>query len=177
MINLALNNQVNNINIELSNLGKVLLNCSVLLYKKVVQKSLSYAPFDNATVDYTYAPSYLEYDSYFTQNQIQVVLQYYTDKVDSVIALIIATGIESQFNQKINELNISISNLSDFALALYNGQNNRILMYTTQFGMSIRTALLLNGFTLNNLPLVMLFNMSNINTINYIDKGVELILL
>lgn len=177
MINLEINQDIININNSLSNLSLILYNSGVLLYKKILQKSLTYAPFDNATINYDYVPPNLQYNFYFTTNQIQVIMAHYVNNVNNVITMIVNSGLESQFNNKINQLNESIAQLNDFAISLYNGSNNNIIHYITPNPMSIRSALLLNGLSLNNMELVIIFNMDNINTLNYIDAGVELILL
>ncbi len=177
MINLELQQQINNINSNLSILSLQLLNCSILLYKKIPQKSIDYAPFDNAIVNFTYTPPQLQYDFYFGQNQIQQVITYYVGNVNTILALLIDSGLESQFTPKINQLNSSIAQLNNFATSLYNGSNSKIISYTVPYPMSIRSALLLNNLTLDNMALVILFNMNTINTVNYIDVGTVLILL
>src|SRR3954470_23512101 len=105
MINLALQQDINNINNSLITLSLQLLNCSILLYKKIPQKSITYASFDNAIVDFNYTPIHLKYDFYFGANQIQTIISYYVDNTNIVLTMIIDSGLEAQFNAKINVLN------------------------------------------------------------------------
>lgn len=175
--NLALNNSIDVINAKLTTASNILYNCSVLLYQKIPQKSVTYAPFDNAVVNYQYVPANLQFSLYFGLNQIQTIITYYVNNVNAVLADIVASGFEAQLSNKINTLNQSISQLNNYAIALYQGQQTKIKNYVTPTPMSIRSALLLNNFSLNNLDIVILYNINSIYSLNYIPAGTELILL
>lgn len=175
MNNLELDNEINKLNTSLTNLSLTLLNCSILLYQNVVQKSITYAPFDNATVDYNYTPQNLQYSLFFGINQIQEVITYYVDQTNLVLTNIENTGLSSQMSAKINELNSSVSQLNTFAMALYNGQQSQLKSYTVPYNMSIRSALLLNGLTTNNIQLIQLYN--SLDSVNWILQGTVLLLL
>lgn len=175
MNNLELNNEINNLNNSLTNLSVILLNCSILLYQNVVQKSITYAPFDNATVNYNYTPQNLQYSLFFGINQIQEVITYYVNQANTVLTNIQNIGLSSQMSAKINEVNNSISQLDTFATALYNGQQSQLKSYTVPYNMSIRSALLLNGLTTNNIQLIQLYN--SLDSVNWIPVGTVLLLL
>lgn len=175
--NLALKNSVEVINADLANLSTILYNCSVLLYRSIPQKTITYAPFDNATVNYNYVPPSLRYTVLFGLNQIQTVISYYVDNVNSVLTKIDDAGLSSQVSNKINSLNQSIAQLNYFAISLYQGQQANIKTYTTPYAMSIRSALLLNNLPLTNINLVILYNINQIYSLNYIPAGVQLMLL
>ena len=177
IISPAVNSAIEVINEECTNLSKILYNCSVLLYQQIPQTNISYAPFDNAIVDYNYVPSGLQYYLYFGQNQIQTVIDYYVTNVNAVLTQINDYGLQSQLINKINSLQSSIASLNNFAVSLYEGQQNNIIIYITPYAMSIRSALLLNNLTLNNLSKVVLYNMNNVYSFNYIPQGVQLLLL
>ena len=177
IISPAINNAIEVINEECANLSKILYNCSVLLYQQIPQTSISYAPFDNATVDYNYVPDGLHYYLYFGQNQIQTVIDFYVNNVNAVLTQINNYGLQNQLITKINSLQSSIASLNNFAVSLYEGQQNNIIIYIVPYAMSIRSALLLNNLTLNNLATVILYNMSNVYSFNYISKGTQLLLL
>lgn len=177
IISPAINNAIEVINQQCTKLSTILYNCSVLLYQQILQKSITYSPFENATVNYDYVPTGIQYSLYFGKNQIQTVIQYYVDNVNIVLTQINSYGMESQLTSKINSLNNSITALNNFAVSLYEGQQNNVTVYITPYPMSIRSALLLNNLTLNNLATVILYNMDNGYSFNYIPQGTQLILL
>lgn len=177
IISPPINSAIETLNQMVTKLYNILYNSNVLLYQQIPQKQINYPPYGAAIVDYNYIAPNLQYYLYFGTNQIQSVIDYYVEQANIVLAQIKDYGLEAQLAQKINDIKVSITYLNLWAIALYNNQQNNFTVYTTPYAMSIRSALLLNNLSLNNMGLVLIYNMNNVDSFNYIPAGTRLILL
>jgi len=167
LINQQLNQELLNINSLYQNLSLYLLNCSNLLYQKIIQKVIQYSAFDNQVIDVNYIPKNLNNYRYFNDNQVKIVIDYYVDQCNIVLELIMNSDFYSQLSNYVTLINKSIADLNNLAVSLFQAQNKSVIHYVTPRNMSIRTALFLNGLDYSNIDLVVLFN-NNLISFNYI---------
>lgn len=177
MINPLIATNFSDFIIQFHELGKYLLNCSVLLYQKSIKKSLNFGDWDNFVIDYNYVPPNLQFNFYFLQSQMNTVIEFYVLQSNKLLDALAQSDYNNIAGNYVNLINQGISNINWLATSLWNEVNNAIINYTIPYNMSIRTALFLNNMTTDNLNLIAILNSNNIGTLNFIRAGTTIQLI
>jgi hypothetical protein len=157
-------NDINSIEVELQDLSNILFNCMLYAYK-YGNPPAQIAKLSKSEVDYNYLPPTLNQLKRYTLVQSEIILDYYNSKCKLTIAKIYEINSDGLFNNKINQVNTSISNL--YAVLQTIGNKVTTNTYLVPYAMSIRRVLSLNGIPLDAANAVMKLNPSILSS-NYI---------
>lgn len=148
-------------------LQKNLFNCTLYVYR-YGNSSVKISQLSASEINYQYIPKSLNQIKKYTLPQGDIIMNYYYEQTNIVLALIASYGIESIANDLIIQIKKSITNLSAVCQSI--GNKITTNYFVTPTDMSIRRVLSLNNLQLNRIGLVLELN-PHIISANYVPQN------
>jgi hypothetical protein len=168
-----------NLMTSLNNSYGTLSNSVLLIYNKL--SPFGYVNYDlaNIPIDYTQLPPLFKYATIVGANEVDTLLQYYSNEISSIVKQYIDNGIDTIFADHIYNFHNSITQLSNLCKVLLSTIDGTYITYTTPYVMSIRQVCFQNGLDFNNSEQIMSIIIANqqlLMSLNVIPSGTVLTL-
>lgn len=148
-------------------LQKTLYNCVLYVYR-YGNSSVKVSQLSASTIDYNYIPKVLNQTKKYTLPQGDIILNFYYQQTNQVLALIASYGVQTVASDLIVQIKKSITNLSAVCQTI--GNKITTNYYVTPYNMSIRRVLSLNNLELNRIGAVLELNPQIISA-NYVPEN------
>ena len=165
--------QIDTISDACQRMSNILLYCTKLLYTYMAPPGFRDFYLDPVVIDFSELPELFRFVTIFTDTEIGIIMDYYSNQTAATIALFSVYGLNRILPDKINQLRTSIDQLSQFAELLLLLQDVSTITYKVPYTMSIREVCWLNQipFLDSDLSPLLLNNRDVIGTTNAIPKG------
>lgn len=168
----------NNVTNKLNNIVNKTQSQTAFFYKKISQTIYTNNKLDNYNIDYSLLLPSSKYINNLNANQLNSQMEDFIKNCNDLTNYInnnIQIYNKIIFQQIINNLNLLISQLNNFATSLLNANNN-IINYTTTYNMSMSEAMYNNNINLDTWQIQINYN-PQILDYNNIEKDTKLIFI